>query len=279
MSNQVRTDKQLMIAAMGIGSAALTGGVLGLIEAWTGFALYSLMFWFIVPVGAFLAGFGAASGYYFGAKVFHQKPAGGIAVNMVLASISTYLFVHYIPYYLMEIDGVRVKDAISFWNYLDLDIRYTSLSFKGQSTGELGSTFGYIYAVIQLIGFSIGGFAVFRLLLAAPFCEKCSKYLSKTNTQERYASEGEVLSEKIQTFIEMLNGKKYVKALEFHADQMGVSESSGNHLRTRITIHKCKTCGINHFDFETSRLEGNNWKDITEARMRLWVDHRLEAVD
>jgi hypothetical protein len=275
MSNQVRADKQLIIAVMGVGSAAFTSGILGLIEAKTGFALYSLMFWFIVPVGSFLAGCAAASGYYFGAKLFHQKPAGGVAVNMVLASISAYLLVHYIPYYLMEVDGVRVKDTISFWNYLDFDITHTSLRFKRNiSTGELGSTFGYIYALIQLIGFSIGGFAVFRWLLDAPFCEKCSKYLSQTNTEERYTSEGEILSQNIQTFAEMLNGRQYLQALEFHADQMGVPESSGHHLRTRITMHKCKTCGINHLDFETSRLEENDWKDITEARMRLWVDYR-----
>jgi hypothetical protein len=274
MSNKVRTDKQLIIAALGIGLAALTGSILGLIEARTGFALYSFMLCYIVPVGAFIAGCVAASGYYFGAIFFDQKPAGGVAINMILASISAYFLVHYIPYYLMEVDGVRIKDTISFWNYLDFDIRHTSLSFKRGtiSTGELGS-FGYIYELIQLLGFLFGGFAVFRGLLEAPFCEKCSKYLSETYTQERYTSEGEVPSQKIQTFAEMLNDKKYVQALEFHGDQMGVPESSGHHLRTRITMHKCKTCGINHLDFEASRLEENNWKDISEARIRLWIDN------
>ncbi len=279
MSNHVRTDKQLIIAAMGVSSAALTGGILGLIEAWTGFALYSLMFWFIIPVGAFIAGFVAASGYYFGAKFFHQKPAGGVALNMLLASIGAYFLVHYVPYYLMEVDGVRIKDAILFWTYLDLNIRHTSLSFKGSlSTGELGSTFGYIYALIQLIGFSVGGYAVFGWLLNNPFCEKCSKYLSKTNTQDRYTNEAEVLSDKIGTFAKMLEEKKYLKALEFHADRMGVPERSGHSLRTRITMHKCKTCSINHLDFVTSRLQKNDWKDIEKTRMQLWIDRKLDAV-
>jgi hypothetical protein len=74
MSNQVRADKQLIIAAMGTGSAALTGGILGLIEAWTGFALYSLMVWFIIPVEVFLAGFAAAGGYYSSYHKYEEQP-------------------------------------------------------------------------------------------------------------------------------------------------------------------------------------------------------------
>lgn len=279
MSNRVRTDKQLTIAAMGVGSAALTGVGLGLIEALTGHALYSVSLGLLLPIGAILAGFAAASGYYFGAKYFHQKPAGGLGLNIVLVSISAYLLVHYVPYYLIEVDGVRVKDAISFWSYLDLDIRHASLSSisskRDISTVELGSIFGYIYVLIQLIGFSIGSFLVFFTLLDTPFCKKCSKYLHRTNTQDRYTSEGEALYEKIKIFATNLDERKYVEALEFHADQMGVSEYSGQHLRTRVTIHKCKTCGINHLDLETSRLEGNDWKPVIGS-IRLWADHRID---
>ena len=278
MSQQIRADKQLIITAIGAGSAALTGVILGLIEAFTGFALYSLMFWFIIPMGAIFAGAGATSGYYYGAKHFHQKPAGGIVINMILASISTYLLVHYVPYYLMEVDGNRVKDAISFWSYLDLSIRHTSLSLRaGSSTGELGSVFGYIYALIQLIGFSIGGLAVFGWLLDAPFCDICEKYPKKTSTQNRYMREEDALSEKIKTFVTKLNEKRYVEALRFHADQMGDPKGTDHHLRTRITMHKCKGCGINHLDFETSRWEQKSWKDIDEARTRMWFNPKLDS--
>lgn len=256
MSSQIRANKRLIIAAIGISSAVLTGGVLGLIEASTGFALYSLIVWFIVPVGAFLAGLAAASGYYFAAKHFHQKPAGGIGLNMVLASIGAYLVVHYIPYYLLEVDGSRIKDAISFWSYLDFDIRHTSLSFnQGRTTSaELGSTFGYVYALIQLIGFAIGGLTVFSWLQNAPYCEKCEKYLDKTNAQERYTSEGETLVEQMTILATKLDERKYVDAVQYHSEQMGVPESAGHHLRTRITTHKCRSCGVNHLEFEASRL-------------------------
>lgn len=279
MSDSVRIDKQLLIAAIGIAASALTAGVLGIIETYTGFALYSLMFWFILPVGAVIAGFGAASGYYIGARLFNQKPAGGIAMNMLLASISAYLLVHYIPYYLLEIDdGTRIKDIISFWRYLDIDIRSASISFRGGlSTGELGSTWGYLYAFLQLIGFSFGSLIVFSVLSNIPYCEKCSKYLTQTNTQKRYTSNAENLSEKIQTFATLLNERQYVKALEFYSTKMG-SYQNGNHvLRTQLTTHKCKTCNKNHFEFVASRLSKNDWQDIEKTRIRLWVDPQLDA--
>ncbi|MGR3279884.1 hypothetical protein ACSYAD_33050, partial [Acaryochloris marina NIES-2412] len=203
-------------------------------------------------------------------------PAGGVGVNMVLAAISAYLLVHYVPYYFLEIEGERVKDFLSFWTYLDLDIRHTSLSFRSDvSTGELGSIFGYIYAFIQLIGFSIGGFAVFSILLDSPFCEKCEKYLQKTKTQDRYTSEGELLSEKIKELIAKLNGRKYLESLEFHAGQMGEVQQLKHHLRTRITMHKCKSCDTNHLNFEASRIENNDWKNIEDVSMKIWINHRL----
>jgi hypothetical protein len=167
MSGQLRTDKQILVAALGGATSLLTGIILGLIEVYTGRAIYSWTFWFVLPGGAFVSGMAAASGYYAGAVLLHQKPAGGVLFNMVAASVSAFFVVHYVPYFMLEIEGVRLKDVISFWQYLDFDIRHTSLSFvrSDASTGDLGSVFGYVLAALQLAGFSVGGCAVFCQLL------------------------------------------------------------------------------------------------------------------
>jgi hypothetical protein len=186
MPGELPTDKQILVAALGGATSLLTGIILGLIEVYTGHAIYSWMFWFILPVGAFVSGMAAASGYYAGAVLFHQKPAGGVLFNMVAASVTAFFIVHYIPYFMLEVEGICVKDAISFWQYLDLDIRHTSLSlsFGGSqpplSTGELGSVFGYVLAALQLAGFSVGGYAVFCQLL-----EHCAPSLTMENPRRR----------------------------------------------------------------------------------------------
>jgi hypothetical protein len=276
VSKKFSSDKQLIVAAMGLGSAVLTGSILGIFESSSGIALYSFMFFFIIPLGAFFAGVMASCGYYFGAVTFHQKPAGGVAVNMIIMAIGAYFLAHYIPYNAMTIDGIQIKDRISFFQYLDLDIRHTTLSIKGHNTGELGS-FGYIYALIQLIGFSLGGLCVFAFLLEIPFCQKCSEYLEKVKTQDRYTSQGELLSENIENFVKSLEDKKYRQAIKIHADKMGDLEVNEHHLRTRITIHKCKSCQINYLKFNTSHLDGGDWKDIAKSQIELWIDPRLDT--
>jgi hypothetical protein len=278
MSKQVRADKQLIIAVMGMTSAAITGGILGTIDAATGFALYSLILFFIVPVGAFIAGIAAASGYYFGSTLFHQKPAGGVAINMVLVTIGAYLLAHYIPYESLVVEGVSIKERISFLQYLDLSIRHTTLSIKGHSTGELGSVFGYIYASIQVLGFAFGGLCVFACLLGMPYCERCARYLKQITTLDRYTSEGEQLSEHTENFVKMLDEKKYMQALEFHAADMGVAADIGHHLRTRVTMHKCKDCRVNHLEFEVAHLENGNWQDISKSNIKLWIEPDANAV-
>ena len=246
-------------------------------EVSTGIPLYSFTFFFILPVGAIFAGIMAASGYYFGAITFHQKPAGGVALNMVIAAIGAYLLAHYIPYNALIVEGIQIKDKVSFFQYLDVRIQHTTLSYKGRAGGELGGIFGYLYALLQLTGFSLGGLGVFGFLHALPYCKKCSEYLKKINTQDRYTSEGEPLFENVEHFAKLLNEHKYRQAIKNHADRMGVANSKGHHLRTRITIHKCQTCTINHLDFEIARLGENGWQDIPQSQIKLWIDPRKDA--
>lgn len=280
MTEYIRADKQIIVAVLGITTSLLTGIILGLIEVYSGYAIYSWMVWFVIPVGAFLAGFGAASGYYAGAIWSHQKPVGGVLFNMISASVSAFLLVHYVPYFMLEIEGIRVKEAISFWQYLDIDIRHTSLSFvrSHASTGELGGFWGYVYACLQLLGFSVGGFAVFGWLSRNPYCEKCSCYLKKTGQQDRFTSDGEVLVEKLQNFTSFLDNQDFNNAIRFHAEEMGVGYSSGHHLRTRLLTRICPRCGMNHLEFFASKLDGDNWKDIAETEIHMFTDVKLNTV-
>ncbi|MBD2459638.1 hypothetical protein H6G89_01160 [Oscillatoria sp. FACHB-1407] len=285
MLNLIRIVQLLIITAMGIISTTLTVSVFGLIEAWTGFALYSIMF-LIIPLGAGLAGFISGIGYYLGCRLLHQQAGFVVTLNVLLTSVGAYFLVHYVPYYLIEVEGVRVKDLMPFWNYLDLDIRHTSLIFglRGMPIipiGEIGSIFGYIYALIQLIGFALGGLAILGWLLEAPFCEQCSRYLKKTNTQQRYASEEFLLLGQIQYFKDILDSGRYLKALEFHADQMGNSKRKRfrHNLKTRIIIRRCKRCGISHLEFEAFLLKQWEWKNVPETRIRSWAGHELDAAN
>jgi hypothetical protein len=277
MSDYVRADKQVLVAVFGIASSLLTGIILALIEVYTGFAFYSWSFWFIIPVGAFLAGFGGASGYYAGAKLLQQKPAGGVLLNMVAASVSTFVLVYYIPYFMLEVEGHRVKDVISFWQYLDFAFTHTSLKLvRGSaSSGELGSL-GYVHAVLQLIGFSIGGVAVFGWLSENPYCDKCSRYLRKTGQQDRYWMGQESLMQDMEKFTTLVDNQKLSEAVRLHNEEMGiVQQGSEPLLRTRLITRACQGCGMNHLSFIVSRREKDDWKDIKESKIAMFTQEHL----
>jgi len=278
MSDYVRADKQILVAVFGIASSLLTGIILALIKVYTGFAFYSLSFWFIIPVGAFLAGFGGASGYYAGAKLFQQKPVGGVLLNMVAASVSTFVLVYYIPYFMLEVEGHRVKDIISFWQYLDFTFAHTSLKLVGgsTSTGELGSL-GYVHAVLQLIGFSIGGVAVFGWLSENPYCKKCSRYLQWTGKQDRYWMRKESLTEDMEKFTTLVESQKLSEAVRLHNEELGMVAGDAA-MSSRLITRVCKGCGINHLSFVISRRKKDDWKDIEETRLAMfYVENEDES--
>ena len=280
MTQFVQPNRQIFVSIAGITTAILTGVILGLIEAYSGYAIYSFTFWLIVPVGAFLAGFGSAAGFYFGATYFQQKPVGGVLWNMVIASTSAFLIVHYIPYFLMEINGVRVKEAISFWQYLDIDIRNTSVSLvraPSASTGSLGSFWGYLYALIQLLGFSFGGICVFFWLSSIPFCKKCSRYLKTLYQKDKYTSDGGLLIESLQNIKSLISNNEFDKAISLHAKNIGVDEKPGHHLRARLITRICPSCGINHFNFDISKLEKDSWSNVTGTEISLFTNQPLST--
>lgn len=145
---------------------------------------------------------------------------------------------------------------------------------KVGSTGELGGL-GYVVTLLQIGGFAVGGFAVYGYLVLKPYCEKCSRYLKKTGQQERFTSNGKALTENIRDFASLLDNRQFDDAIRLHAQEMGVDASPGHHLRTRLIIRECSRCGVNHLEFFASKLDGDNWKDISETEMRMFVNAKL----
>jgi ABC-type Co2+ transport system permease subunit len=157
----------------------------------------------VIPVGALLSGFAAASGYYFGAKLFHHQPTRLLLCNMISVAITTYFLLNYLNYSLMQIKGQQVSRLISFGQYIGVVLRHQSMEFRIRGaklgeTGDLGSL-GYVMAVLQVLGFAVRGLCVYWHLRAAPYCEACGKYLKKQSSTTRYTNDTEKLSSLIST--------------------------------------------------------------------------------
>lgn len=273
----------IVVGLCGFITSLFTAALLWWVEVQFGVALYTWMFWFIIPVGAVLSGFAGATGYYIGAWFSGYRPSSRLLLNIVIASITTFLLVHYFSYQTLQIDNKYVSDFLPFTQYLDVAIRSTSMDLhfraaKAGSTGELG-WLGYIVALLQVGGFAVGGFVVYAYLASKPYCENCSCYLKETGRQERFSSDGEILTGKIKTFAELLGERQFKSAIQFHSEKMGVIHSPGQRFRARLSITECPRCRINHLQFSVSKLEEQNWKDISDAEIRMFVSEQLDTVD
>ncbi len=267
-ANVNRDRYSVMLGLCGLVTSVATAVILWWVSTNFGFAFYTWMLWFVVPVGALLSGFAGASGYLFGAWLLGQRPTKMLLLNIVLASIATFFTIHFLDYATLEIDGKAVSDYVPFLQYLDIQTTSSSMTFRfhGASvgdTGELGNL-GYGIAFLQVLGFACGGFAVFGYLSGLPYCNRCSRYLRIKGKQVRYTGDGEALLENEAKVIELVRGGELATALAKKSSFGEAQYEKGKHLRSTSEVRHCKKCGQHWMKFDVSKRAGDDWKEIPE---------------
>jgi hypothetical protein len=276
-----RTGQEFLIASCGFVTSLLTALILWWVEARFGFALYTWMVWFVIPVGAILAGFAGASGYYAGALYFGHRPTRLLLLNIVLASIATFFLIYYLSYVSLQIEGKQVRDYVSFPQYLDTAIRSTSLEFRLRvakigSTGELGA-FGYVMAFLQVLGFAAGGFGIYGYLVSKPYCERCSRYFSGKGRQIRYAADSEGLQKTVAGILEQMRNNAAAQAIEQHRGSGTPTPQKGDQLRSLFEVQHCKQCGQHWVKFTVEKKTGDNWKEVRELTVAGYTDQAISV--
>lgn len=263
-----RVVQDLVVSACGLVTSLLTAFVLAYIEARWGVSLYSWSLWFVIPIGAGIAGFGGATGYYFGAKLFGHRPTGLLLVNILLASIATYFFIHYMEYSWLAIDGVRISERVPFFQYLDIVIRSASMEFRLRgamlgSTGVLGA-FGYVVAFLQVLGFAVGGVIVDGWLRSQPYCDECSRYLVGRARQSRGTADTDALLAMVRQFAADVDSGEVQRAITDHHAFGEQEVKTAHHLKSVVDIRHCRTCSLHWFKFSVHKRSGNDWKQVND---------------
>jgi hypothetical protein len=263
-----RAGEDLLVACCGLVTCVITALILWWLEQRFGFSFYSWTFWFVIPAGALLSGFAGAIGYYAGSLFFGHRPTRLLLLNIVIASVATFFLIHYLSYATLQIDGKKVRDSISFWRYLDIAIRSTSMEVRIReaklgTTSELGG-FGYAVAGLQVLGFALGGLGVYGYLMAQPYCDKCSRYLSGKGKQIRYTGDGDGLRSSAAGVLEDLRKGAIASAIERQRAFGTSTHQKGNNLRSVFEARYCKKCGQHWFKFDVETNAGDNWKEIPE---------------
>lgn len=252
------------VALAGLMTSILTAIIVTVFHSYTGFNLFQFSLWFVVPVGAALCGFAAASGYYLAARYLHMKPSRYLLAQMVVIAAMTQISIYYLEYFYLAIDGIRVKDVIGFSGYLDLILTKSHMKVGRAAhidAGEVGS-FGYWLAVFDFIGFLAGAVFVYFSLKSLPSCEKCSKYFGKVGVKKDSFSD-------FDEFASYFDGvyANPVDSPEF-ATHVGTEYSAGKaqqgtvNLETKIL--QCPSCEDQLVSERAQVFNGKEWKEISE---------------
>lgn len=268
----------LGVAACGLITSVLTAIAILVVERLVGINLFTLMVWFVLPVGAGLAGAAAASGYYFGSLYFHRRPGFLLFVQMVLIAAFTQWLIYYMGYVTLVLDdGRRLSDYMSFSDYLDF--RLTKAQYKvgraQRPTGEMGET-GYWIAGVQLIGFLIGGFATFVLLWERPLCRKCKRYYRPLSSVEKiFASRGEFSNYYDGLFQIPVDAPQFAEAIRMKPGKSSVYDGT---ISIKSSLLGCPECKQQLIADKVQVYNGREWKDVSELKRETLIPDGVNLV-
>src|SRR5215472_9625885 len=117
-SDVSRVAQDFLVSGLGALTSIITAIILVAINVTLDFSIYGWMIWFVIPAGAIACGVVAASGYYFGARLFNHRPTGLLLLNMAAISVTTFFLIHYFKYNLLDVNGTPIRDLISFTDFL-----------------------------------------------------------------------------------------------------------------------------------------------------------------
>jgi transcription elongation factor Elf1 len=230
---------------------------------------FTFSLWFIIPAGAGLCGFAAASGYYFGAKYLHVMPSKQLLLQMVVVAAFTQLLIYWLEYETAVVEGQSVSSFVPFTTYIDVILTKAHYQMgRGMQidTGEIGS-FGYFLAFLQFLGFMVGGAFVYIHLSDQAACKACGRYLHTVAKKEDSFDD-------YDTFAAYYDGEFQhpVDTPEF-AELVGTDyTASGVHqgsVRLETRVMNCPQCNAQSVVERVRVHTGRDWKDINELTRRV----------
>lgn len=248
---------------LGLSTSLAMAVLLSWVGRESGVAFHTYTLWFFIPAGALLSGFLAASGFFAGARLWHCRPSLPLLPTMVLASLGSYVMTHWLDYYYMRVEGIRVADYLSFFEYLRVATPHQSLRVHVAGVGMLGGRpmelgmLGYGYSALQVLGFAVGALATFAHLAASPYCDACQRYFSGKLKTVRYWTDRTALQDFVGRFFDLVQAGNVLEAISAHAVEAGAEkfDPKAHFLATAVRMRECRSCGRIHLAFVAQARE------------------------
>ena len=257
------------VALCGLATSILVALADVAIARMTGFDFFTFSIWLVVPAGAVLTGFAAASGYYFGSLYFHKKASASLLVQMVLIAGAAQLLIYWTGYATMVLeDGRKVADLVPFAQYMDITLTKAHYRiWRGQAdTGELGNM-GYWIAVAQFAGFLVGGVAVFGDLKAKAVCGTCDLYLRPLAKKQKSFADAEAAGGYYNRLFTLpVDGPEFAELIRWKAE---VDKPAQGALQVDTSLMGCPSCKAQMVEEKVQGYNGKEWKGLAKLTRRV----------
>jgi hypothetical protein len=201
-----------------------------------------------------------------------------LAGALALSSL-TFFLVNYLDYYFLTVDGEHVRDYISFGRYLAISLDNMSMSVCHGGvcfgTGLALGPFGYLVAALQILGFFLGGAAVYGYLRTAIYCDTCSRYFTFKQTITRYFADAPSAAAHYRELLALLKGGRYQEAIARHAAAGSEARHADSKVASVVQLRYCRTCLRHHIQVVLKRREKKDWKEIPSSRAAVYTTQRF----
>lgn len=258
---QSQLGRKVTVVAASLVVAVLVSFVLALIETQLRFSLFGLYVLFIIPLGAFVAGMAAAGGYYFAARQLDIRPAGLLGLSLpALLGVVVYVLTHYLIYR-------RVGGGGGFLDFYQARLVNTQYGINSGSGRTVGG-FGYLLALLEVVGTAAGSWGASALLAAKPYCDDCGRYLDDTGRDHAWFESREDHLAASQAVMGALGAGNESAAWSV-LNSIAEPGRRRRAFQTSLERWGCPSCRRSWFTFKNGEAKGNNWSTTFEHFGRL----------
>jgi len=264
--------KFLCVVVCGFITSIVVAVILGTIQSATGYVLYGYSWWFVLPVGAAISGIVASIGYNWSAKGLNYRPTGALLTAMLGISIAIFFLIYWV-------DFKESNYATTYGNFLTHQLNNTSISigFKHKDEDfdspeiDIGAA-GYFFALLQIVGFGAGGYAMYSTLKDEAFCDRCEIYMKEVGKQKRYFADATEINASTNEFLSRLKAGYAQDSVNFHAASGMEKERTTDQFSSSVEVKRCKTCSYGWLKLSAERRVEKEWKSISEPKITTYFN-------
>lgn len=269
-----------IVMLLGMATTALTAWGLVWLELRYDCAIYSFVYGYVLPFGAFLSGCVAASGYYAGARLVNYKPGRVFFAGILAVSSGNFFLIYWLKYSQLRVDGELVSRWMTYVEYLRFTLTHTSLTTGSASPNAavLGLA-GYAYGALLIVGFALGGCVVFLLARATPYCEECGLFMQKQGSQTRYFGRREAMNLCMAEFQDEAAAGRHRKAVEMHAAGGAREADATTGYALRVEFRHCRRCGKQWMNLVALERVNERWNRMGGVSYSTYSPERIDALE